>query len=491
MVDTSIYGDIAKRTGGDIYIGVVGPVRTGKSTLIKRFLEQSVIPMIENEYDRGRAIDEMPQSAQGKTVMTTEPKFVPDEAVKIEVGNGAFMNIKLVDCVGYVVDEALGLLEDGEPRMVRTPWQKEPLPFAEAAAMGTDKVIREHSTIALLVTTDGSIGEIKRDSYVRAEEQIARELKSAGKPFAVVLNSKNPESEEAAALAYSLEEKYQAPVALINCLECDAEDFEAIMTMILESFPVKEISVRLPSWILSLEQEHWLVSSLTEKIKQNADKVFCMKDVESAFSIESFDYVKSCKVEKCDMGSGKVTVALEAADGLYYRILQELTGERIDGERELIALIRTLSDTKAKYDRVSSALAEVEENGYGIVMPEISELTLKEPEIVKQANGYGVKLRAAANSIHMIKASIETEINPIVGTEAQSEELVSYMLSEFGEDPSSIWNSNMFGKSLYELVNEGLHSKLQNMPDESRKRLSETLERIINEGSSGLICIIL
>ncbi len=491
MVDTSIYSDIAKRTGGDIYIGVVGPVRTGKSTLIKRFLEQAVIPMIEDEYDRGRTIDEMPQSAAGKTVMTTEPKFVPDEAVRIEVGDGTFMNVKLVDCVGYVVDEALGLLEDGAPRMVRTPWQEEPLPFAEAAAMGTDKVIREHSTIALLVTTDGSIGEIKREGYVAAEEKIAAELKNAEKPFAVVLNSRTPDSPETQALAYSLEEKYGAPVALINCLESDGEDFCAIMQLILERFPVKEISVRMPPWLMSLDEEHWLVSSLTEKIKQNADKVVCMKDIADAFCSDGWEHVKSCKVEKYEMGSGRADVSLELSDGLYYRILEELTGESIDGDRALISLIRSLSDTKKKYDKVAAALSEVEEKGYGIVMPEISELTLKEPEIVKQAGGYGVKLRAAANSIHMIRASIETEINPIVGTEAQSEELVSYMLSEFGEDPSGIWKSNMFGKSLYELVNEGLHTKLQNMPDDSRKRLSETLERIINEGSSGLICIIL
>ncbi len=491
MVDTSIYGDIAKRTGGDIYIGVVGPVRTGKSTLIKRFLEQAVIPMIEDEYDRGRAIDEMPQSAAGKTVMTTEPKFVPDEAVRVELGDGVCMNIKLVDCVGYVVDEALGLLEEGAPRMVRTPWQDEPLPFAEAAAIGTDKVIREHSTIALLVTTDGSIGEIKRDGYIKAEEEIAAELKRAGKPFAVVLNSRDPSSEEAQALAYSLEEKYGAPVALINCLESDAEDFGAIMKMILERFPVKEISVRLPAWIMSLDSDHWLVSSIAERIKRNAEDVYCMKDISDAFCSDGWEYVKDCKVEKYEMGSGCADISVELDDGLYYSILEELTGESIDGERALISLIRSLSETKRKYDKVAEALSEVSEKGYGIVMPEISELTLKEPEIVKQAGGYGVKLRAAANSIHMIRASIETEINPIVGTEAQSEELVSYMLSEFGEDPSSIWNSNMFGKSLYELVNEGLHTKLQNMPDESRMKLSETLERIINEGSNGLICIIL
>lgn len=492
MIDTTIYSDIAKRTGGDIYIGVVGPVRTGKSTLIKRFMEQAVIPLMENEYDRGRAIDEMPQSAAGKTVMTTEPKFVPDEAVRVDVGGGVTMNIKLVDCVGYIVDEALGLLEGGEPRMVRTPWQEEPLPFSQAAEMGTDKVIREHATIALLVTTDGTIGEIDRYAYEEAEERIASELNRIHKPFAVILNSANPESDESRALAYSLEEKYGAPVALINCLESDADDFGAILRMILERFPVKEISVKLPAWVMSLEQDHWLLRSLAERIKQNADKVSCMADIDDAFSTaEGWEHVKGTHTLTRDMGTGAAVVSVELEDGLYYRIMSEITGQDIDNEQTLIALIRELSETKVKYDKVANALSEVSEKGYGIVMPDISELTLKEPEIVKQAGGYGVRLRAAANSIHMIKASIETEINPIVGSEAQSEELVSYMLSEFGEDPGSIWRSNMFGKSLYELVNEGLHTKLQNMPDESRQRLSQTLERIINEGSSGLICIIL
>lgn len=492
MIDTSIYRDIAERTGGDIYIGVVGPVRTGKSTLIKRFLEQAVIPLMDNEHDRSRAIDEMPQSAAGKTVMTTEPKFVPDEAVHISVGNGAGMNIKFVDCVGYVVDEALGLLENGEPRMVRTPWQEEPLPFSEAAAMGTDRVIREHATIALLVTTDGSVTDIPRESYVQAEERIAAELRRINKPFAVILNSSDPDSGSARELAYSLEQKYGAPVALINCLESDAEDFSAIMSMILERFPIKEISVSIPAWAASLPDDHWLMSSLVDAVRQRSRDVRCMADLDSAFcNAGDLDYVRDISVSEKDMGVGRACVTVDLEDGLYYRIMSEITGHEIDGERALIDLIRSLSETKRKYDRVSEALEQVNEKGYGIVMPDITELSLAEPEIVKQAGGYGVKLRASANSIHMIRATIETEINPIVGTEAQSEELVRYMLSEFGEDPASIWNSNMFGKSLYELVNEGLHAKLQNMPDESRTRLSETLEKIINEGSGGLICIIL
>ena len=491
MIDTSIYSDIARRTGGDIYIGVVGPVRTGKSTLIKRFLESSVIPHIEDEYERARAIDEMPQSAAGKTVMTTEPKFVPDEAVRISVG-GADMSIKLVDCVGYAVDEALGLYENGEERMVRTPWYDEPMPFAEAAAIGTDKVIREHSTIAFLVTSDGTVTDIPRESYVDAEEKIAAQLKNINKPFAILLNSADPESEPARELAYSLEQKYDAPVALVNCLELESEDFSAIFSMLLERFPVKEITIKVPAWVKSLDEDHWVSGALVELIKEKSAQILSMSDISVAFELcSAADVVTGAAVESMDMGRGGAVVSVSFDNSLYYRIMSEIVGQKLESDRDLIMLLRTLSDTRRKYERVSAALDEVSEKGYGIVMPDVSELKLREPEIVKGQGGYGVRLRASANSIHMIKANIETEINPIVGSEAQSEELVSYMMREFGDDVSSIWQSNMFGKSLYELVNEGLHTKLANMPDESRVRLSETLERIINEGSSGLICIIL
>lgn len=491
MIDNSIYSDIARRTGGDIYIGVVGPVRTGKSTLIKRFLETSVIPHIEDEFERARTVDEMPQSAAGKTVMTTEPKFVPDEAVSISVG-GVDMSIKLVDCVGYAVDEALGLYENGEERMVRTPWRPDPMPFAAAAAIGTDKVIREHSTIALLVTSDGTVTDIPRESYVDAEEKIAAQLSSINKPFAIVLNSADPESESARELAYSLEQKYTAPVALVNCLELESEDFSAIFSMLLERFPVKEISLRVPVWVKSLDEDHWVVSAIVELVREKSVQIRSMSDISAAFEKCSMaDVISGASVDSMDMGRGGAVVSLSFENSLYYRILSEIVGQKLDGDRDLIMLLRSLSDTRRKYEKVASALEEVSEKGYGIVMPDVSELTLREPEIVKQQGGYGVRLRASANSIHMIKANIETEINPIVGSEAQSEELVSYMMREFGDDVSSIWQSNMFGKSLYELVNEGLHTKLQNMPDESRSRLSETLEKIINEGSSGLICIIL
>lgn len=492
MAEHSIYNDIAQRTGGDIYIGVVGPVRTGKSTFIKRFMESLVLPNIAEGYSRERARDEMPQSAAGKTVMTTEPKFIPDEAVAIKIDNCSTLKVKMVDCVGYIVPEALGVIEDGQPRMVRTPWSEEPMPFLEAAEIGTYKVISEHSTIGMLVTTDGSIGDISRSSYVEAEERIVNELKSLGKPFAIILNSVRPQSEEAIALAYELESKYDVPVALVSCIDLDSEDIRHILELVLYEFPVRETRISLPEWTTALDGDHRIKVSLLADIKSCADKISKAGDVKGAFdSLLDNEYVKSSTVDKIDLGTGCVSLSISLKDGLYYEIISELTGFEIGGEQDLISLLKSLASIKERYDKIESALDEAEERGYGIVMPDVSELKLAEPEIVKQAGGYGVKLRASAQSIHMIRANIETEINPIVGTEQQSEDLVKYMLKEFEEDPQKIWSSNMFGKSLYELVNEGLHSKLEHMPDASRVKLSETLERIINEGSGGLICIIL
>ena len=488
----NIYSDIAARTGGDIYVGVVGPVRTGKSTFIKKFMEALVLPNIKNEYDRERARDEMPQSAAGKTVMTTEPKFVPDEAVEIFINEGTAMRVKMVDCVGYIVPEAIGHIEDGHARMVNTPWSSEPMPFREAAEIGTRKVICDHSTIGMLVTSDGSIGEISRESYVEAEERVVAELREQGKPFAIILNSAHPESESAHALAYELEEKYKASVALVNCLELDMEDIRHILGMVLNEFPVCELEIKLPEWVGSLERDFWLKRELFDTVEKCAASIKKIGDIESTLErmCES-ENVGALKHMKIDLGCGAASAELELPAHLYYKVIGELTGIEISGERELIDVLRNLSAAKREYDKVEAALREVDERGYGIVMPDVEDLKLEEPEIVKQAGGYGVRLRASAESIHMMRANIETEINPIVGTEAQSEELVKYMLREFEEDPRRIWESNLFGKSLYELVNEGLHTKLQNMPDESRAKLSETLERIINEGSGGLICIIL
>jgi stage IV sporulation protein A len=492
MAEHSIYKDIAERTSGDIYIGVVGPVRTGKSTFIKRFMEALVLPNIAEGYSRERARDEMPQSAAGKTVMTTEPKFIPDEAVRISVDGCANLKVKMVDCVGYIVPEALGTIEDGQPRMVRTPWREEPMPFVEAAEMGTHKVISEHSTIGMLITTDGTIGDISRQSYVEAEERIVNELKALGKPFAMILNSAHPESEAAIALAYELEAKYAVPVALVSCIDLDAEDIKHILELVLHEFPVTEIKITLPEWTTALDAGHKIKSSIISTVRSCADKVRKVGDVKEAFSsLSENEFIKNSTINEIDLGTGTALISVDMENGLYYSVISELTGFEIGGEEELISLLKELSEIKSRYDKVKEALDEAEENGYGIVMPDVNELHLAEPEIVKQPGGYGVKLRASAQSIHMIRANIETEINPIVGTEQQSEDLVKYMLNEFEEDPQSIWQSNMFGKTLYELMNEGLHSKLEHMPEASRVKLSETLERIINEGSGGLICIIL
>lgn len=492
MAEHSIYQDIAERTGGDIYIGVVGPVRTGKSTFIKRFMESLVLPNMDDGYSRDRARDEMPQSAAGKTVMTTEPKFVPDEAVTIRIDDCASLRVKMIDCVGYIVSEALGTIENGQPRMVHTPWQEEPMPFVEAAEMGTEKVIKEHSTIGMLITSDGTIGDISRESYVPAEERIVAELKAIGKPFAMILNSADPSSEQAIALAYELEEKYDVPVALVSCIDLDAEDISHILELVLSEFPVSEVSVELPGWMNALPNDHRVKSSLRASICACADRVKKTGDIKNAFTeLGNNEYVRSCVIDEIDLGTGKARVCVSFDDALYYSVISELTGFEIPNESALINLLKDLSVAKAQYDRVSEALAMAEEKGYGIVMPTVEELRLEEPEIVKKSGGYGVRLCASAQSIHLIRANIETEINPIVGTEQQSEELVRYMLREFEEDPGKIWESNVFGKSLYELVNEGLHTKLEHMPEESRTKLSETLERIINEGSGGLICIIL
>ena len=492
VVEHSIYKDISERTGGDIYIGVVGPVRTGKSTFIKRFMQNVVLPNIDDGYSKERARDEMPQSAAGKTVMTTEPKFVPDEAVTILIDGNISMRVKMIDCVGFIVSEALGTLEGGQERMVNTPWQEEPMPFVQAAEYGTEKVIKDHSTIGMLITTDGSIGEISRESYIPAEERVVAELKAIGKPFAIVLNSADPTSEKAVALAYELEEKYGAPVALVSCLDLDFEDISRILELVLYEFPVSEIAFSVPSWISTLESTHPIKSTLKASVAEVAARVAKIGDIRKAISsLEDNEYIDSYSVDEINLGNGGASITLKFADELYYSVISELTGFDISSENELICLLREMSVMKSQYERVAEALEMAESKGYGIVMPTADELRLEEPEIVKQNGGYGVRLSASAQSIHMIRANIETEINPIVGTEQQSEELVRSMLKEFESEPSRLWNSNMFGKTLYELVNEGLHTKLEHIPDESRTKLSETLERIVNEGSNGLICIIL
>ena len=480
-----IYEDILKRTGGDVYVGVVGPVRTGKSTFIHRFMEEAVLPAISDEFDRERAVDQSPQSGSGRTVTTTEPKFVPDEAVRISPCDGISLNVKLIDCVGYMVDGALGGNEDGVERMLRTPWSEEPMPFARAAELGTEKVITEHSTIAILVTTDGSIADIPRESYVDAEERVVRELRECGKPFAIVLNSKDPDSESARELAVELEKKYSAPVALVSCAQLNADDIREILGLVLYEFPVKEIRFHVPEWTTALTEDHRLKREIIDRISAFSESVRCIGDIERTSADLGFH------PGEIDAGIGlaELTVPVEREE--YYRVLSEAAGESITDEGALLGLLLRLTDVKRKYDRVEQALADVEEKGYGIVMPEPSELRLDEPQLVRQASGYGVRMTAHADSIHMIRTAIKTELCPVIGSEEQSCEVVKFLSDEFSENPEGVWSYNMFGRSLYDMVTDGMEAKLGNMPDESREKLGQTLGKIINEGSNGLICILL
>jgi stage IV sporulation protein A len=488
----NIYQQIAERTQGDIYIGVVGPVRTGKSTFVKRFMDLLVIPNIENVYSRERAKDELPQSAAGRTIMTTEPKFVPNEAVEITLDEALKLKVRLVDCVGYLVRGALGYLENNAPRMVSTPWYDYQIPFEQAAEIGTRKVINDHSTIGLLITTDGSITDIPREDYIEAEKRVVSELKEIDKPFIMLLNSSKPYDVETLKLRDELEEKYQVPVISVNCAQMGSEDLSGIMERILYEFPVCEIGINIPKWVETLEEDHWLRVDMMDAVRDAFKGVHKIREAKS--SIEKFadyEFIGKADVSEINAGVGNIMVGIEAADGLFYRILSDTTGIEIEGEHRLIGLMKNLAVIKKEYERVEYALHQVKVKGYGIVTPRMEEMTLDEPEIIKQGNRFGVKLRASAPSIHMIRADIETEIAPLVGTEKQSEELVNYLLKEFESEPSKIWESNIFGKSLHELVSEGLHNKLNRMPEEAQQKLQETLQRIINEGSGGLICIIL
>ncbi len=492
MNNNDIYCDIAKRTDGDIYIGVVGPVRTGKSTFIKKFMEQLVIPNITSDYRRERAVDELPQSAAGKTIMTTEPKFIPEDAVEVTIGDKARFNVRMIDCVGYIVPSAIGYIENEAPRMVVTPWFDEEVPFAMAAEVGTRKVIQDHSTIGLVVTTDGSISDIPREEYEEAEQRVINELNAINKPFVVLLNCVYPESKEAKQLADSLSEKYGTPVIPVNCVDLEESDIHDILKQVLYAFPIKEINICMPKWITGLAKGHWLKKDVFDAIRAAAENVKFVRDVSGAAdAIANSENISHAAVSEIDLGKGSAELCAELKSNLFFKVLGEETGIEINGESDLMPLLKDLTAIKKKYEKVENALSEVEATGYGIVMPGIDELSLEEPEIVKQGGKYGVRLRASAPSIHMMKADIVTEVSPIVGSEKQSEELVMYLLKEFEESPQKIWESNIFGKSLHELVNEGLHNKLYRMPVDARLKLQETLERIINEGCGGLICFIL
>ena len=492
MTNKSIYNDIATRTGGDIYIGVVGPVRSGKSTFIKRFMETLVIPNIESNYERERANDELPQSASGRTIMTTEPKFIPENGVEITVEDKMNLKVRMIDCVGYIVPSSIGYIEDEQPRMVMTPWYDEPIPFNMAAELGTQKVINEHSTVGLVVTTDGSISDIPRDEYEEAEERVITELKNINKPFVILLNCVDPKSEQSVSMASQLSQKYEIPVIPINCLDLDENEIVTIISKVLYEFPMKEISVNIPMWISALGTDHWLRHRINESVKTACSKISRIRDIEILKrELDGGDFVENSEISSIDLGCGCAALKVTLENSLFYKILTETSGLEINNDEELMDCVTDLADVKKKYERFKNAIDEVEATGYGIVMPTIEELKLEEPEIMRQGGRYGVKLRASAPSIHMMKANITTEVNPIVGSEKQSEDLVKYLLDEFEEDPIKIWDSNIFGKSLNELVNEGLHTKLSRMPDDARIRLQETLERLINEGCSGLICIIL
>ncbi len=492
MENYEIYQDIAKRTQGDIYIGVVGPVRTGKSTFIKKFMELLVLPNIEDSYKKERAIDELPQSASGKTIMTTEPKFIPNEAVEISLEQNIKMKARLVDCVGYLVSPALGYLEEDMPRMVKTPWSEEEMPFETAAELGTKKVITEHSTVGIVVTTDGSITDIPRGEYLEAENRVIEELKEYNKPFIILLNCQNPKDVYSIELAQDLSNKYHTTVIPVNCLELSIDDINSIFSQLLYEFSIERVQINYPKWINGLNRDSELKQTLFEVVKNSFDNVSKIKDLQNSYKkMEQCEYIKKVNLEEVNLGNGIVSIEADLEESLFYEMLTSITGMQIKNEGELFSCMNEFSKIKKEYDKLSYALHEVNERGYGIVSPGIEDLILEEPEIVKQGQRFGVKLKAKAPSIHMMKITTETEVSPIVGSEKQSEDLVKYLLSEFENDPKKIWESNIFGKNLHELVNEGLQNKLAKMPEEAQGKLRETLERIVNEGSGGLICIIL
>ncbi len=492
MTNSNIYQDIAARTGGDIYIGVVGPVRTGKSTFIKKFMETMVLPNIDDEQRKERATDELPQSSAGRTIMTTEPKFIPEDAVEIALPSKSKMKVRMIDCVGYIVPSALGYIEGETPRMVKTPWFDEEIPFNMAAEIGTQKVISEHSTIGLVITTDGSISEIPRNEYAEAEKRVISELQELNKPFIVLLNCKEPMSPASINLSQKLTDDYGVPVVPVNCLELSQKEITDILSQVLFEFPVKEVKIDLPGWITALSKEHWLRSDIFGKISSLAGVLKRVRDISNFTStVCENENISSSSVDSMNLATGSAKITVSLHPNLFFKILEEETGICVENEQELMKKMKELSSAQSGYKRIQDALDEVEATGYGIVLPDVDDLTLEEPEIMKQGGRYGVRLKASAPSLHIMKADIQTEVAPIVGSETQSEELIKYLLKEFEENPSMIWQSNIFGTSLHQLVNEGLHNKLYRMPGDARLKLRETLERVINEGCSGLICIIL
>ena len=488
----NIYEDIAKRTQGDIYIGVVGPVRTGKSTFIRRFMETLVLPNIENDFKRERTKDEIPQSGSGKTIMTVEPKFVPADGVEIKIKDTVSLKVRMVDCVGYIVDGALGHEEDGTQRLVSTPWSKEAMSFEKAAEIGTKKVIKDHSTIGIVIITDGSVTGIDRSNYVIPEERVIRELKTLKKPFAVVLNTKHPKSEDTKYLRKDLEEKYQVPVIPIDVDKMDENDIEEVMETVLYDFPLAEIRINLPDWVEGLANNHWIKTNIINTLKEGIASINKIRDINDV--IEGFNnlpFLEECEVDDVSLGEGIINIDLCTKQELFYEILEEQSGFKIEGDCQLLNLLTKLSRIKNEYDKVESALYDARTLGYGVVSPSLDELTLEQPEKFKQGKQYGIKLKANAPSLHIIKADVSTEVFPIMGNQNQGDEMIQTLLEEFENNPDALMEQNMFGKSLNDLVKEQLQSKLYTMPEEIRCKIQKTLQKIINEGSMNIITILL
>ena len=489
---SNLYEDIARRTGGDIYIGVVGPVRTGKSTFIKRLMEELVIPNIDDVYQRERAKDELPQSGSGRTIMTAEPKFVPEEAVQIHPDGTATLSVRLIDSVGYMVEGAVGAMEDGKPRMVTTPWYDYEIPMTQAAELGTKKVMEDHCTVGVVVTTDGTVTDIPRKDYIDAEERAIRDMLATGKPFVVIVNSSNPKGAEARALGEYIAETYGVSALCADCQGMHEAELKELLRALLYAFPLREMQVYLPAWVQALEYDNPLKCALYESLRRNAEGISRLAEAEPAIqAVCELEQIGGYRIEEIDLGTGTVRCELEFHEGLFYQILGQRTGFAIENDGQLLSLLTSLAQIKKQYDKIASALEEVRATGYGIVMPSAEEMHLELPEIIKKGGAYGVKLRAGAPSIHMMRADIQTEISPMVGDEQQSEDLVKYLLGEYEGNTEKLWESNIFGKSLYELVNEGLTAKLKRMPDDARYKIKDALTKIINEGANGLICLLL
>ena len=491
MDNFDVYSDIKARTGGEIYIGVVGPVRTGKSTFIKRFMELMVLPGMEDTHARERTRDELPQSSAGKTIMTTEPKFIPKEAAQISLGEGIDVKVRLIDCVGFMVEGAAGHIENDAERQVKTPWFDTEIPFTEAAELGTRKVITDHSTIGLVVTTDGSIGEIKRNSYVPAEEKTIKELKSLNKPFLILLNSLRPYSEETKNLAAQMEEKYGVQVVPVNCEQLKTEDIKGILEQILKEFPVTEIDFSIPKWMEILPRDHWLKEAVIQAVRDMMKKTVHMRDVSRFLPPENGEAVKRVRILSMKMDDGSVQADIEVDEGHYYRILSEYVGMPIEGEYQLMQTLRELASMQREYEKVAGAVGQVRMKGYGVVTPDRSEIVLDEPQLVRHGNKYGVKMKAQAPSINLIKAQIETEIAPIVGNEQQAEDLIRYIKENAGQSEDGVWNTNIFGKSIEQIVEDGIQAKVSQMTEDCQIKLQDTLQKIINDSSGGMICIII